>query len=69
LTELVVFYFIHGRLCWDSIVSIVTSCEFDSPRFETLWEQDIFSFPYLSRLALRAQPASIAMGTGTLSQE
>ena len=63
------FFLIHGRLCRDSIVSIVTSYVFDGPRFEPLWEQEIFSFPYLSRLALRAQPASVAVSTGTLSQE
>jgi hypothetical protein len=34
------FFFIHGRLCRDSIVSIVTSYVFDGPRFELLWKRD-----------------------------
>jgi len=37
---------------WDSIVRIVASCSLDGPRFELQQEQEIFSAPHLSRLAL-----------------
>jgi hypothetical protein len=43
---------------WDSIVRIVASYSLDSPRFKLQYEQEIFSAPHLSRLALRpTQPA------------